>query len=398
MDSPSATAQLDRFLGDALPHYAEEEQTLFERLAAPHERDLVVFGAGGLGRKIVAGLDLLGLQPLAVADNNPNLWNSRIGDVRVLSPADAVSKFGASATFVVAVWPAGRGEELAAACHNLQQLGCRHSLAFHLLFWQHPDRFLPHFRVALPSALVQQSHVIREAFLAFDDEISRLEYLAQLNWLLGNALYRDPGACQDAVYFDTRIPRCSGQDCFVDCGAFDGDTIRSYLQCVNSRPDRVIGIEVESIRFGQLSEYVQTLSEGLRDRIELWNVAVGCIRGRVKFDVDSSALSEDGRHEVECYPLTEILGERKPTFIKMDIEGAEPDALMGAATVIDRYAPDLAVCVYHRPEHLWEIPLLIRRINPGYRLYLRRYAATGDLVCHAVSPTGSRTPVAVTTG
>jgi len=57
----------------------------------------------------------------------------------------------------------------------------------------------------------------------------------------------------------------------------------------------------------------------------------------------------------------------------MDIEGAEPEALVGAKNMICKYLPDLAICVYHSPNHLWEVPLYLNDLNIGYKFYLRNY-------------------------
>jgi len=74
-----------------------------------------------------------------------------------------------------------------------------------------------------------------------------------------------------------------------------------------------------------------------------------------------------------------------PTFIKLDIEGYEIEALRGARGVIDRAAPVLAVCVYHLQDHLWRIPLLLREWRSDYALFLRPHNEEGwDLVCYAV--------------
>jgi hypothetical protein len=91
--------------------------------------------------------------------------------------------------------------------------------------------------------------------------------------------------------------------------------------------------------------------------------------------------------EVRCAPLDEVLEGVDVTFLKMDIEGAEPDALAGAAKLIARCRPVLAICVYHRQDHLWTIPLWIKRLVPEYRLYLRpHHEECWDLVCYAVPP------------
>jgi hypothetical protein len=90
---------------------------------------------------------------------------------------------------------------------------------------------------------------------------------------------------------------------------------------------------------------------------------------------------------VNCVALDEILGDASPTMIKMDIEGSELDALGGASRIITSHKPVLAICLYHRPEHLWEIPVWLKRAEPEAGLYVRSYAVDGwESVCYAVPP------------
>jgi hypothetical protein len=85
--------------------------------------------------------------------------------------------------------------------------------------------------------------------------------------------------------------------------------------------------------------------------------------------------------------LDEILLSRHPTYIKFDIEGAEHDALLGATATLQSDMPVLAVSAYHKPEDLWDLPLLIRAIRPDYRMYLRRYSdERWETVLYAVPP------------
>ena len=72
-------------------------------------------------------------------------------------------------------------------------------------------------------------------------------------------------------------------------------------------------------------------------------------------------------------------------MIKMDIEGMEPRALAGAAEIIRQHRPQLAICVYHDISHLWSIPLQIKELYEGYRLYIRNYQFMGlETVVYAV--------------
>jgi len=68
------------------------------------------------------------------------------------------------------------------------------------------------------------------------------------------------------------------------------------------------------------------------------------------------------------------LKDENITFIKMDIEGAELNALKGAANIIARLRPKLAISVYHRPNHMIDIPLYLKSLIPDYKLYLRHYS------------------------
>jgi hypothetical protein len=73
------------------------------------------------------------------------------------------------------------------------------------------------------------------------------------------------------------------------------------------------------------------------------------------------------------------------TFIKMDIEGAEYQAIIGAGKIIKRCKPKLAISIYHNPNDLWELPILIHNINPKYKFYLRHYSfAENDTVLYAL--------------
>ena len=72
-------------------------------------------------------------------------------------------------------------------------------------------------------------------------------------------------------------------------------------------------------------------------------------------------------------------------FIKMDIEGAEMDAIDGAAKIIQEFKPRLAISAYHKPEDLWEIPIKLKSLNPSYELYFGHHSpACFESVFYAV--------------
>src|SRR5207302_7323178 len=114
----------------------------------------------------------------------------------------------------------------------------------------------------------------------------------------------------------------------------------------------------------------------LGNRIICHPSAVAAASGTVRFNATGhagAAISNAGDIEVGAVTLDEALRDENPTFIKMDIEGAEPDALRGARETIRRTQPILAVCVYHLQNHLWQVPLLMRELFPAARFFLRTY-------------------------
>ncbi len=388
INQPSMEAQLEGLLNEEVASAIARAQSAFDRLAAPFGESLVLFGAGGLGRKTLAGLRNLGLEPLAFADNNPSLWNKSVDGLQVLSPQEAAQQFGHQAAFIITIWRAGGGHRLAHTRQQLLDLGCSTVTSFAHLFCKHPNTFLPYYCLDLPYKICQQSDEVRKAFTLWADEASRREYLAQLRWRLLLDFDGLPSPVAHEQYFPPDLFSLSSDEVFVDCGAFDGDTLKSFLNRRGERFKGFIALEPDPVNFQKLESYVSTLDNRLKNRITLSRLAAAAEQGKLYFEATGTAaatVSATGTLAVDCAPLDEILNGLQPTYIKMDIEGGEPDALLGAQTVIRQTAPILAICVYHRQNHLWQIPLFIQPLSDQYCFFLRSHNEEGwDLVLYAV--------------
>lgn len=90
--------------------------------------------------------------------------------------------------------------------------------------------------------------------------------------------------------------------------------------------------------------------------------------------------------KAQCIVLDEWLEQQGiiPTYIKMDIEGAEPEALAGLTKTISTYKPKLAICLYHRPSDMWTIPQQILSMNQDYTFYCKKSATCAEFVLFAV--------------
>ena len=87
-----------------------------------------------------------------------------------------------------------------------------------------------------------------------------------------------------------------------------------------------------------------------------------------------NSITSQGDNKIEVISIDEMLQGDKATYIKMDIEGAEMAALLGAQNTIRKYKPKLAICIYHKPDDLWKIPTYILKEYPWYKIYIRHYS------------------------
>lgn len=190
-------------------------------------------------------------------------------------------------------------------------------------------------------------------------------------------------------YFDKSIISCDEREVFADCGGFIGDTVESYIRQFGKYKHIYVyepSQENAAICRKNLSKY---------KRITIRQCGVGekdsCLAIRGKGSSSSFMEERNGKGAdtdgVRIISLDEDIPE-KITFLKMDVEGFEVPALLGAKRHIREDFPKLAICTYHIVSDMWEIPRLIDTIRPGYRFFLRHYELTQnwETVIYAVPP------------
>jgi FkbM family methyltransferase len=386
--------ELEALLAEDRVSVEKRETTAFDAIAGPFNRSLILFGAGRLGRKTLAGLRRLGIEPLAFADNNPASWNHPIEGVPVLPPQQAAEIYGQKAVFVVTIWRAGGEHRYDRTQAQLRQLGCQRVAPAAMLFWKYPETFLDYYCLGLPHQVIAEREAVRQAFSWLEDEVSRREYVSQVRWRLWLDFAALASPDKQEQYFPEDIFRLRPDEVLADCGAFDGDTLAAFLRRTGEAFGQITALEPDPANFQKMSARVAQYSPAIRRKIRLEQVGAADFSGSLRFDGDgslSSAANPEGALEVPCVTLDELLRDTPPTYIKMDIEGGEPEALRGAREIIRQSAPLLAVSAYHKPNHLWRIPELIRSLRADYRLYLRPHnEECWDTVCYAVPPHRSK--------
>ncbi len=388
--SHPAVDRIRELLSEPLPAARARTASAFDALAGGADRPIVLYGAGGMGRRTIDGLRKVGRPPIALSDRNPALHGTEVSGLRVLAPTEAIARFGSEAVFVVSIWNGENDFRYHDIRGTLQTLGAKTVAPAIALYWKHPEAFLPHYCLGVPLQALEAREDILSLAGSLADELSVDVLHRQLAWRLQMDFESLPVPVPGIMYFRSEFFRFRPDEFLVDCGAFDGDSLHHYLRMTAGTKAQALAIEPDPGTYRRLLDWLARQPPADRARVETREIAVGVRRERLRFNANglaSAGVSATGDVEVECAPLDELLDGRTPTFIKMDVEGAEMDALLGGARVVASTGPSLAVCVYHRPDHLWTVPLQLRRMLPRHRVYLRPHGYEGwDLVCYAVAP------------
>jgi len=172
---------------------------------------------------------------------------------------------------------------------------------------------------------------------------------------------------------------------FVDCGAFIGDTVASYVNTINYKYKRIYIYEISK-------KSIVEIKKNLKD---LPNIVINH-KGTGDKNTTMDLIGLDEPHqanalsETDINPVTQRSEYKKQetvkvvrldddikepvTHIKIDVEGMDKETLLGASGLIKKYHPKLHVDSYHKLEDLVDIPWLIREIDPSYTLYMRIYS------------------------
>lgn len=216
------------------------------------------------------------------------------------------------------------------------------------------------------------------------DDLSRETFEAFLNSKLGGAADALAEVSRKEQYFPKGIIELSDREVFVDGGAYTGDTLLTFLRLTGGKSARCCAFEPEAATAARLAATVE--KRGLQS-VTVHNKGLWSAPATLPFaawhGTSASAVSGEGEVSVEADTIDRAAPDA--TFIKLDIEGAELEALKGAAETIKRNRPKLAVCVYHKPGDLFEIPLFLKSLAPEYRFYLRQHQPVAcETVLYAV--------------
>lgn len=223
----------------------------------------------------------------------------------------------------------------------------------------------------------------RESRELFDDEFSKKTFDAYIKIYDGDVL-EDIEIITDEIYFNELTTENRKQGCFVDGGGYIGDTAIQYSK-IFGKQQKIYVFEPDQANYIQLIENTKELN--------IVPVNAGCWSESTTLCFDersdsASSILENGGTEINVTSIDEIVGEDKVSLIKLDVEGSELEALIGASNIIKRDMPLLAISAYHKQEDLITLPQYIIQFETEqerYQLYLRHHGCTvPELVLYGI--------------
>jgi FkbM family methyltransferase len=327
-------------------------------------RPLVLYGAGILGKGM---LDICRELSICVSCFCDRAVQGTLDGVAIVTPEALQSTMPDAIVFVCSIT---YNQEI---CDTLLRFGfpAEAIIPFPSMnpFFRSYDGFLPHFAG------------YEWAYDLFVDDRSKQTVLDKIRLILCDRSL-NPNTNSDCYYEEGLISLLDGE-VYIDGGAFNGGTVVRFIKKMVPHKDyQVHAFEPSKRSFSIAANRLTPFQNVHLIQKGLWSfeTEIAFFENVDHLDGSSFVLCPNSSGGENHIPVTSLDAYFKgsadsdmPTFVKLDVEGAEKEALIGASEVISRHKPKLAICAYHKLEDIYELPQTILRIRDDYRLALRQH-------------------------
>lgn len=206
---------------------------------------------------------------------------------------------------------------------------------------------------------------------ALCDEISKKSLKAYLREKIeGDHKLIIPYIVLPQYFFENAPWNLKDDEVLIDCGAYDGDSIKDFIENVG-KYKKIIACEPDEKVYGHL---LKNIRENGWKNVTSYKIGVGEEKGILRFTSTGnqlSKISDNGEVEIQVETIDNLFSTENVTIIKMDIEGSEMKALKGAKNTIIKNRPILMICAYHRKGDIIDIYNYINSLIEDYNYYFR---------------------------
>lgn len=189
---------------------------------------------------------------------------------------------------------------------------------------------------------------------------------------MGEIDYSDICEFKKSEYFLDEFWTPETNEVFIDGGGYTGDTIEEFIFWTRGRYKRIYSYEPQEDKYQFIREKLCTYAGN--EKIRLFNAGLWSEQTVLGFSAGDETISgmivDNSDSVIKTVTIDETVNE-PISFVKMDIEGAELEAVKGGRNHIMADKPKLAIAIYHKLDDLWKIPMLIHELVPEYKMYIR---------------------------
>ena len=385
----SLSNRLDLLL-DRMEAIAGEQPMLFDQICKDKAK-IILYGAGKTGRDLAAQMVADYGKRILFSDMQKELWGRRINGIPVLSPSEAAAQYGKDSVFVITVFNREFSSDYAEITNSLGKMGATCCIPWVIPAWKYKQALLPRFFLGSAEDILPHKKEIQRVFDALHEERSQVIFLELMEASLTAPFDKLSKRESGPQYFIPEIlAQLTERVCIVDCGAYDGDTLRDALSVLGAeRIAEYFAIEPDLENYNRLLNFCSGLPEDLRNRVNCLHAAVGEKESHVSLQSTGTeaafVVSGSVVGGIPCITLDSIFGgmlNGECLFLKMDIEGYEKEALQGAAHTLSRadLKKILAISAYHKYDDFFAIPSLAKNLTGMYGLFRKHMANLFDTV------------------
>jgi FkbM family methyltransferase len=340
---------------------------------------ILIYGAGNTGRAVASHLTLNNYQIDGFIDKNAT--DSQVClKIPVFTLSEAFKRYGASVTVLVAIH--NRSVDIVGLLEDIESVGFKNVFSMYDYAKTFPGDKAFRYFLGDPCSLINEKESAEKFFSMLADDSSKHIYLDLLKFRLSGNYTFCPKPSFRNQYAPLDLARWQNPMRLIDCGAFNGDSIRLF-KSYQYQIEQIIAFEPD------LKNYQSLIKNSQNTNVIFLPCGVSNTAKSVLFndgEGEGSRVSGDGSIAIQMLSIDEAFPDPAPNLIKMDIEGGERDAILGAQQTIKKYKPGLAISAYHLPADLWQLGLLISEIDSSYRFHMRSHGYSSfDTVLYAVS-------------
>jgi FkbM family methyltransferase len=287
---------------------------------------ICLFGAGNTGREIAEIFRKQNVKIAAFIDDTPHKQGTVFEGIPIYSRDKAFTQFGCNAVIVITIYK--HGHQYQNTANVLRQIGFDKIYSFMHVVRAFPAVATPYKCFCAPEAYLPFQKTIQSAYNIMADNASREEYERQIRFrlLLDYDVLSSGFNADNPIYFDPAVlPAVSTKECiYVDCGAYDGDTVLQFLKWCNASFKSIIALEPDPLNYQKLLLQIARQPDEIKKLIKCFNAAVGATEGAHYFNAtggQDSFLSEKGNLSISVIALDNILKSDGIYYIKFDVEG-----------------------------------------------------------------------------